>query len=54
MGANAAAFPGNPGRVMASIDHDGHEERLIIADVSTDQAWLSMPASDALPLARWR
>lgn len=40
--------------VMASIDdaHDG--ERVIIADVTTDDAWLAVPLCEAASLSDWR
>lgn len=43
-----------PGTVMASIDGDSTETRLIIADVSRDDAWISMPETTAPSLALWR
>lgn len=40
--------------VMASIDDEGAEERLVIADVSRDDAWLAVPSADAAALGEWR
>lgn len=40
--------------VMASLDGDGPESRLVIADISRDEAWVSMTANDATPLSAWR
>ena len=40
--------------VMASIDGDGDGSRLVIADVSADGTWLSVPADAAATLAEWR
>ena len=37
--------------VMASIDDDGSEERVIIADTTVDGAWISMPLGDAASLS---
>jgi hypothetical protein len=37
--------------VMASVDDDGSGERLIIADVATDDAWISMSLEDATSLS---
>ncbi|MCH7659327.1 MAG: hypothetical protein IH933_01665 [Euryarchaeota archaeon] len=49
----ASAVDGDS-EVMASIDdaHDG--ERVIIADVTTDDAWLAMPLCEAASLSDWR
>ncbi|WP_232686748.1 DUF7556 family protein [Halobacterium zhouii] len=40
--------------VMASLDGDGSDSRLVIADISRDEAWVSMTANDATPLPAWR
>ncbi|MDH5018811.1 DUF7556 family protein [Halobacterium rubrum] len=40
--------------VMASLDDDGPESRLVIADISTDDAWVSVTEADATPLSAWR
>lgn len=49
----ASAVDGDS-EVMASID-DAHDElRVIIADVTTDDAWLAMPICDAASLSDWR
>lgn len=40
--------------VMASIDASGCDETLVIADISTDDAWLSIPTGAAAPLTEWR
>lgn len=50
----ALRSPGSSGTVMASIDGDHEEEQLIIADVSRDEAWLSMPMGNAPFLTHWR
>lgn len=44
----AVASEADDGTVMASIDEGGHETRLVIADVSRDGAWVSIPAEDAV------
>lgn len=52
---DSALTPGRPtGSVMASVDGDNEEERLIIADVSRDEAWVAMPIAEAPGLSRWR
>lgn len=50
--AEDAGWPGiNPDPdVMAALD----EEDLIIADVSCEDAWLTVPAAEAPRLAEWR
>ena len=50
-----AANPAHNGTdVMASLDDDGPESRLVIADISTDDAWVSVTEADATPLSAWR
>lgn len=50
-----AAATGADGRqVMAAIDSDGRGPRLVIADISADESWLSVPAANAADLADWR
>jgi hypothetical protein len=41
------------GEVMAAIE-ENPVERLIIADVSTDDAYLTVPVGDAVSLSEWR
>jgi len=40
--------------VMASVDDDGRTERLIIADTTADDAWLSVPVSGSVSLREWQ
>jgi hypothetical protein len=40
--------------VMASVDDDGTVERFVIADISRDDAWVSLPLAEAATLADWR
>ena len=44
----------DPAEVMASLDCDGPEEVLVIADVTGDDAWISMPVSGSAELSAWR
>lgn len=39
--------------VMAALDTQ-HEERLVIADVACDDAWVSIPTTAAARLEEWR
>lgn len=39
--------------VMASVDSEGPARRLVIADVSTDDAWISMPVSESVRIPAW-
>ena len=51
------ATPSNPvakREVMASLDDDGRTERLIIADTTADDAWLSVPVSGSVALQDWQ
>ncbi len=39
--------------VMAALDDTGAALRFIIADITRDEAWLSMPASEAPVIEDW-
>lgn len=53
MTSEAAPEPGDD--VMASVDEKGYgEARLVIADITRDEAWVSMPTDTATPLAAMR
>jgi hypothetical protein len=39
--------------VMASVDPAPAQPEFVIADISRDEAWLSMPASEAPSLREW-
>jgi len=43
-----------PDTVVASIDSDTTGDEYVIADISTDGAWLSMSAEAAPSLKTWR
>jgi hypothetical protein len=50
-----AAQPAPDGTdVMASLDDDGPESRLVIADITRDEAWVSVTEAAATPLSAWR
>lgn len=40
--------------VMASVDTDSDGHRLVIADLTSDDAWLSVRLADAPALDDWR
>lgn len=40
--------------VMASVDTKGSNRRLIIADLSQEDAWISMPMSESVPVTVWQ
>jgi hypothetical protein len=40
--------------VVASVDGDSEAREYVIADISTDSAWLAMDAEDAPTLPAWR
>lgn len=44
----------NDSEVMASVDDDGRTKRLVIADVSREDAWISMCVTDTAPLLDWQ
>jgi len=53
MTSEAAPAPGDD--VMASVDEQGRgEARLVIADITRDEAWVSIPTDTATPLATMR
>lgn len=49
-----ASDDGTPGEVMAAIDDDDGDRRLVIADVSTDGSWVSAPADASVSVAEAR
>ncbi|MFB6135978.1 MAG: hypothetical protein ABEJ04_04395 [Halobacteriaceae archaeon] len=52
---SASAAPGSdPDDVVTAVDEGPDGERLVIADVSRDEAWVSMTAEGAAPLDDWR
>jgi hypothetical protein len=53
-GANESTGANECGEVMAAIDRSGEVSCLVIADVTRDEAWLSVYASEALSLPEWR
>lgn len=40
--------------VMASIDDGGGGARFVIADITAERSWLSIPEAAAASLAEWR
>ncbi|EMA53074.1 MULTISPECIES: DUF7556 family protein [Halococcus] len=50
----AVATAGSAEDVMGSVDDDGTVERFVIADISRDDAWLSLPLAEAATLADWQ
>lgn len=42
------------GDVMVSVDGDGPAARVVIADISRDEAWVSFPLEAAAALGDWR
>ena len=54
MSQNATAVgDASHGEVMAAVDSAPPQPEFVIADVSRDGAWLSMPASEAPSLRDW-
>jgi hypothetical protein len=50
----ATALPPATDDVMASVDGDGVAARFVIADISRDDAWLSIPLTEAATLPDWQ
>lgn len=40
--------------VMASVDTKGSRRRLIIADLSREDAWISIPESESVRIGTWQ
>jgi hypothetical protein len=53
-GTNEPSEADDGEEIMAAIDRSGDVSRLVIADVTRDDAWLSVCASEALALCKWR
>ncbi|WP_254271046.1 DUF7556 family protein [Haloarcula marina] len=41
-------------RVVTALDDTDGEERVVIADISADDVWLSMPTTASAALVDWR
>ena len=56
MGSNTAAtIPAvADDEVMASIDDDGTEKEFVIADISRDDSWITLPLKEAATLPNWQ
>ncbi|WP_202593545.1 DUF7556 family protein [Halococcus sediminicola] len=56
MAANTAAatLPATANDIMASVDDNGTRKEFIIADISRDNSWLSIPLTEAAPLPNWQ
>jgi hypothetical protein len=54
MESDPPSAPDRTDDVMAAIDEESGVPRLVIADVSTDESWLSAPADAAACLAELR
>ena len=52
--AHLAGAQADDAAVMAAIDEVDGTDRLVIADVSDDEAWLSTPACCGAALEAWR
>jgi hypothetical protein len=52
--ADASDTPDRAGEVMAAIEEDAGCERLVIADVSTDESWLSASTDASVSVAELR
>lgn len=48
--ATSASAGDGESEVMVSIDDDGSRSRVVIADITTDDAWIAMPLPDAASL----
>jgi hypothetical protein len=54
MTPDATAAVDEPGpEVMASVDHSPSGSTFVIADVTRDDAWLTVPLAEAPTLGEW-
>ena len=44
---------GTDGEVMAAVE-DGPQEEFILADINTDEAYITVPLAEAASLPAWR
>lgn len=51
MSCSGSPGPDRTAEIMGSMDEDG---RYVIADISEDEAWLSVADEEAAPLDAWR
>ena len=42
------------GEVMLAVDDSQNEQTTVIADISNEEAWLSMPYDESHTLSQWR
>ena len=54
MATDVTAAGGNDSDVMASVDEGAGMAEFVIADVSRDDAWMSVNLADATGLDAWR
>jgi hypothetical protein len=54
MGADVVPADGSHAEIMASIESSTRQRTFIIADITRDDAWLSMGAAEAPTLDDWR
>jgi hypothetical protein len=46
--------PSDEREVIGSVDGDGASREYVIADITEDDAWLTIDVEDAITLAAWR
>jgi hypothetical protein len=44
---------GNETEIVAAVDEAGQQKKYIIADITTDEAWVSVTEGEALILDAW-
>ena len=49
-----ATLPVAADDIMASVDDDGTMEKFVIANISRDNSWISIPLEEAAALPSWR
>jgi hypothetical protein len=50
----AASDSAAEGEVMISVDGDGESARVVIADITREEAWISSPLARAVSIPEWR
>lgn len=46
--------PADADEVVATVDREGPDDSFVLADLTRDEAWLSMKATEAPLLDAWR
>jgi len=45
---------GESGEVVSAVEGSGRTEQLVVADITQDEAWVTVDTEDAVTPAEWR